>query len=189
MSPFTGLTTCMLSVTRKHQTGAALIVSLMLLIVLTLLGLSGMQSTIMQERMSNNVRDKGMAFQAAESAIRSGEDWVKSADTNTLRPNDVGTCTPPCNIVQLDDYANMTTENFSWWQTNARAFTFPSSTSNSTPAADPRFIVEYHSDIKQGYSLDPTEGPPPPSLYRITAIGVGGTTTAEAMIETLWLKP
>jgi len=188
MSPFTDLTTCTLSVARKRQAGASLIVSLMLLIVLTLLGLSGMQSTIMQERMSNNVRDKGMAFQAAESAIRGGEDWVRGADIDTLRPDDGGTCTPPCNIVQLNDYASMAIETFGWWQTNARTFTFPSSTSNSTPAADPRFIVEFHSRVDQGYSLDLMDTTPRPHLYRITAMGVGSTTTAEAMIETLYAR-
>jgi len=189
MSPFTNLTTCMLSVTRKRQTGASLIVSLMLLIVLTLLGLSGMQSTIMQERMSSNVRDKGMAFQAAESAIRGGEDWVKSADTNTLRDPDGTTCSsPPCDIITLNEYASMTAETFGWWQTNARAFIFPSSTSNSTPAADPHFIVEFHSRVDQGYSLDPGDTTLRPHLYRITAMGVGSTTTAEAMIETLYSR-
>jgi len=189
MSPFTDLTTCTLSVARKRQAGAALIVSLMLLIVLTLLGLSGMQSTIMQERMSSNVRDKGMAFQATESAIRGGEDWVRGADVNTLgNPEDGATCSPPCNIVALNDYANMITETFGWWQTNARTFTFPSSTSNSAPAADPRFIVEFHSRVDQGYSLDATDTTPRPHLYRITAMGVGSTTTAEAIIETLYAR-
>jgi len=188
MSPFTDLTTCSLPVTRKHQTGASLIVSLMLLVVLTLLGLSGMQSTIMQERMSNNVRDKGMAFQATESAIRGGENWVKNIDVNTLaNPNDGATCTAPCTIVNLNDYVNMTTETFGWWQTNGQTFTF-GSISNGAPAADPRFIVEYHSRIDQGYSLDPMDPTPRPHLYRITAMGVGNTTTAEAIIETLYAR-
>ncbi len=188
MSPFTDLTTCMLSVTRKHQTGASLIVSLMLLIVLTLLGLSGMQSTIMQERMSSNVRDKGMAFQAAESAIRGGEDWVKNIDVNTLtEPDNGATCTAPCTIVNLNDYINMTTEAFDWWKTQGRTFTF-GSISSGAPAADPRFIVEYHSRVDQGYSLDLTDTTPRPHLYRITAMGVGNTTTAEAIIETLYAR-
>ncbi|VAW96862.1 hypothetical protein MNBD_GAMMA19-721 [hydrothermal vent metagenome] len=183
MSPFTDLTTCMLSVTRKHQTGAALIVSLMLLIVLTLLGLSGMQSTIMQERMSNNVRDKGMAFQAAESALRGGENWVK--DQGILTPQNGGSCTAPCDLVHLDDYIDMITQDFTWWKDNGRAYV---GMPTGTVASAPRFIVEEHGTARQGYSLDPTASILPPRLYRITAIGVGSTTTAEAMIETLYAR-
>jgi len=171
-------------VVRQQQAGASLIVSLMLLIVLTLLGLSGMQSTIMQERMANNVRDKGMAFQAAESAIRSGEDWVKTINVSTLaNPQDGATCAPPCNIIDLNDYASMTTENIDWWKINARAF---SNMPSGTFAAAPRFIVERHSKIE--YSLDPSDETLEPHLYRITAIGVGGTATAQAIIETLYSR-
>jgi len=184
MSPFTDLTTCMLSVTRKHQTGAALIVSLMLLIVLTLLGLSGMQSTIMQERMSNNVRDKGTAFQAAESAIRTGEDWVKGQD---WLPSQLGSSctTPPCDLVELDYYVGMTTKNFTWWKDNGRAYV---GMPTGTVASAPRFIVEEHGIARLGYSLDLMSKISAPFLYRITAMGVGSTTTAEAMIETLYVK-
>lgn len=185
MSPST-TPTLALSAMRKYQTGASLIVSLMLLVVLTLLGLSGMQSTIMQERMSSNVRDKELAFQAAESAVRSGEDWIKEQSINTLKAQDGSSCTAPCNLVGLNDYIGMSDQDFSWWETTGRAYTdMPS----GVVASAPRFIVEEHS-IQRDSLADPTDtnSPPVRTLYRLTAAGVGGTTTAESMIETLYAR-
>ncbi len=175
-----------LLVMRKRQIGASLIISLMLLIVLTLLGLSGMQSTIMQERMSSNVRDKGLAFQAAESAARGGEDWVKSQSISKLKALDGGSCSAPCNLVSLNDYLNMATRDFSWWKATGRAYT---DMPTGVVASAPRFIVEEHS-VQRDSLADVTDNNSPPvrTLYRLTAVGVGGTITAESMIETLYAR-
>ena len=48
----------------KDEAGSALIVSLIMLLLLSLIGLSGMQSTILQERMASNLHDRNIAFQA-----------------------------------------------------------------------------------------------------------------------------
>jgi len=57
----------------RSQAGAVLIVSLVLLLVLTILGIAGVQNTTMEERMAGNYRDRFSAFQAAEAALRFGE--------------------------------------------------------------------------------------------------------------------
>lgn len=62
----------------RRQSGAALLITLILLLVLTLLGVSSMQSTTMQERMSGNTRDREVAFQAAEAALRAAESWLEA---------------------------------------------------------------------------------------------------------------
>jgi len=53
--------------------GAALVVALILLMVMSLLSLSSMHTTSTQERMSANIYDRSLAFQAAETALREGE--------------------------------------------------------------------------------------------------------------------
>lgn len=58
---------------RRGQTGVALIVVLILLMVMTLLGLASLRGTLMEERMSANLFDRSLAFQAAESALREAE--------------------------------------------------------------------------------------------------------------------
>ncbi len=56
------------------QRGAAtLLVVLILLLVVALIGLASLRGTLMEERMSAGVRDRGLAFQAAEAALREGE--------------------------------------------------------------------------------------------------------------------
>lgn len=59
---------------RIHQRGAATLVTvLILLLVVAVIGLASLRGTLMEERMSANVRDRGLAFQAAEAALREGE--------------------------------------------------------------------------------------------------------------------
>lgn len=62
---------------RRTQQGAALIVALVLLLVLTVLGTAGLQDTTMEERMAGNFRDYSAAFDAAETALRTGEAAVR----------------------------------------------------------------------------------------------------------------
>ena len=59
-----------------RQRGAALFISLMFLIVLTLIGLSAANVGLMQERMAGNVRESNLAFQAAESTLREVESRI-----------------------------------------------------------------------------------------------------------------
>jgi len=52
-----------------HQEGAVLVVALVLLVVLTMLGISGIESTKLETRMADNVRKYNVAFQKAEAGI------------------------------------------------------------------------------------------------------------------------
>lgn len=56
------------------QRGSALIMGLIMLLVITMIGLTAMQTTTQQERMAGNLRDRNIAFQAAEAALRRGEE-------------------------------------------------------------------------------------------------------------------
>ncbi len=53
--------------------GAELIVALIMLLLITIVGVSAMQTTTMEEKMAGNLRDRHIAFQAAEAALRQGE--------------------------------------------------------------------------------------------------------------------
>jgi len=53
----------------RWQRGMALVVSLILLITVTLVGLAGMRGTILQERMAGGAYDRETGFQAAEAAL------------------------------------------------------------------------------------------------------------------------
>ena len=57
----------------RAQQGIALIVVLILLLVMSLLAIVSLRSTLMEERMSANMADRSLSFQAAEAALRQGE--------------------------------------------------------------------------------------------------------------------
>lgn len=57
----------------RAQRGVALAVVLILLLVMTLLALASLRGTVMEERMSANLMDRSLSFQAAEAALREGE--------------------------------------------------------------------------------------------------------------------
>lgn len=65
---------------RNAQRGAVLIVGLIMLLLITMIGVTAMQVTTQQERMAGNLRDRNIAFQAAEMALRAGE---RDADNQT----------------------------------------------------------------------------------------------------------
>ncbi len=54
----------------RHQRGSTLFIALTFLVVISLMGLSGMQTATLQERMAGGERDYSIALQAAEMGLR-----------------------------------------------------------------------------------------------------------------------
>ena len=63
---------------RNGERGIALVVVLILLLVMSMLALVSLRSTLMEERMSANMADRSASFQAAEAALRQGEQLASS---------------------------------------------------------------------------------------------------------------
>lgn len=51
------------------QSGVSLVIGLMLLLAVTLLGVSAMSTVVVEEKMADNMEKLGRAFQAAESGV------------------------------------------------------------------------------------------------------------------------
>jgi len=64
----------------SKQNGAALFVSLIMLVALTVIGLAASQRSQMQERMAGNVHIQNLAFNAAESALGGFTSEANSGD-------------------------------------------------------------------------------------------------------------
>ncbi|MFO7787297.1 MAG: PilX N-terminal domain-containing pilus assembly protein [Halospina sp.] len=60
-----------------QQRGSALLLALILLLVLSLLAISGMEGSLMQQRMSTAQREGVMALEIAESGAHDAEEWVE----------------------------------------------------------------------------------------------------------------
>jgi len=57
----------------KSQSGAVLIISLIILLALTIIGITSSNVTGLEEKMAANAKDVNLAFQAAESTLREVE--------------------------------------------------------------------------------------------------------------------
>lgn len=70
----------------RKQAGAALPVALVMLLISTMVGLASIRTATNQEKMSANMYDRSLAYQAAEEALRVAEDKILNAasadDTN-----------------------------------------------------------------------------------------------------------
>ena len=60
-----------------RQRGSVLLISLVILLILTIVGVSAMRNTTMEEKMAGNMRDKGLSFQAAEATLRAAEKYIE----------------------------------------------------------------------------------------------------------------
>lgn len=64
---------------RRTERGAAMIIALIMLLVLTVLATTTSRMTLLEERMTGNTQDNRVAFQAAEAALRDGEAFLRQA--------------------------------------------------------------------------------------------------------------
>ena len=98
-------------VSLRQQTGAALVIGLIFLLMLSLLGVASMRSTGLQERMASSFDDSNTAFQLAEVAVRAGEREVgrRAREGETRLPVSAGSCPTdntgllPCSGLTADD--------------------------------------------------------------------------------------
>lgn len=61
---------------RKNQKGATLVMGLMLLLVMTLIGVTAMKTTALEEKMASGLRNKVLAEGGTESALREAESYL-----------------------------------------------------------------------------------------------------------------
>lgn len=70
-----------------QQRGVALIMALIMLIVVTLVALSGMRNTSLQEKLAGNLYDRAIALQSADFALAAAEAWILSNERSVILQN------------------------------------------------------------------------------------------------------
>lgn len=174
------------------QQGAVLAVSLIFLLVLTLLGIAGMQSTIMEEKMSGNMRDKALAFQASESGLINGErhsQGLLSSTSPFLANCTGGLCLPSSSATTVwNDTAKVN------WGTATNTFAYGvtvAATNLGLVSAQPQYIVELLPEPPKsaGQSLAVGKGASfPVEIFRVTSRGVGGSVNSPVMVQSVFKK-
>jgi type IV pilus assembly protein PilX len=166
------------------QHGTVLILSLLLLLVLTMLGLSSIQTTIMEEKMTGNMRDINQSFEATESALREAERWL---DKQTSEPSPGSDAF----VYQKDTLPDLAIQSHSWWTNSANTGEYANvgtgSSALSEVGSQPRFVLEHRAFIPdslvRGY-----EPPKGKNIYQATARGTGGTDTAQSIVQNTFVK-
>ncbi|HQU16868.1 MAG: pilus assembly PilX family protein [Gammaproteobacteria bacterium] len=165
----------------RAQAGSALIVSLLILIVLTVLGVAAMSTNSLEEKMAGNTRQSDLAFQSAESALRDGEiDLSTNNPTGYNSACTSGLCLPSTTGISVWQTVN--------WATNARAYGAYTGAAALAGVPKPAYIIEQMPPaVTPGCNLGQTgtynNGPCSFQVYRITARGTGPDGTAVAMLQ------
>jgi len=180
------------------QRGAALITSLLLLLVLTLIGVTVMQVSRMQERMAGNARDLNTAFESAEAALRNAEELIRVQASQPIP------CTAsPCKFwaqgtfmstttfvtTPLGDVGNLTS---SWWANNATSFQDLVGNAMAAPPAgpaqNPQYLIE---DVGFVSTTGPEIGQDPPvgrEFYQISARSTGASGLADVLVQSTYAR-
>jgi type IV pilus assembly protein PilX len=167
------------------QRGVALAVVLILLVVMSLLALAGLRGTLMEERMTSNMKDRSLSFQSAETALRQGE---AVAAGKPVVPA-AGTCDK--GLCGMPDPANVPTP--AWENSAVWAAAIPATVSDGMPPAS--YIVELLADdvppkgsCTTTGDISETSCSGSESRYRITArSNLAGR--AEVMLQSIYSVP
>ena len=129
-----------MNIPHKHsQQGVALVVSLIILVSLTMLGLTSIQRTTTDLAMAGNQRETGLMFQSAEVGLVNAENFIKNSNTTADFSNE------PLGLYEVlrDDSTYNGPDYF-----DTGTWTAKSQTAGTSLNAyeQPRFMIEYLGD-------------------------------------------
>ena len=138
----------------KTQQGAALAIGLILLLIITLMGYTGMKGTMLQEKMAAGLHNRTLANSGANSAIREGETFLYGLVEDTNGVNVYGTPTGVYNnlysyLLDPDDPTSIENPRLTgffqqnWNSTDGtdHAEDFTSFAGNASLNATPQYII------------------------------------------------
>jgi len=197
----------------RTQCGAALIVTLLMLVAVLMLGMSAAQLALQTEKASRNDRDRSIAFEAAEAALADAElDIEKSPDAKRSRsamfskdstrnfPGDgEDICGTGESNAALGLCAYRPPGKAPAWLSVDFDDVSPESTQSvplgrftgrrfqvgvgNLPGRLPRYIIELMAYNRQGESAERRS-----YFYRITAVGFGPRSVTQVMLQTIYRK-
>lgn len=173
----------------EHQKGVALLLVLFLCVILGVIGITVTSSSTSQTQMAVSVLDQDIAFQSAETALRSGELWIASRPSNLPPLLPVVNCVQPCVEALGGLPANP-------WPGAANVAGVAGLAGVRGARTAPQFVIEYISNLEvwQGGSVPLDEIGESTgreeidyvNFYRVTARGTGRTNQAQAIVQSVY---
>lgn len=197
------------------QRGLSLIVVMLILIVVSVLGVGGIQISMMGERSTRNERDMQVAWQGAEAGLIDAEfdiEGLPAASTNKRNSifkrgdvdlakfidncGDSGQSIGLCGLKETGKPAWLTVD-FTATGTGAKAVElgtytgrdFPSGVKGIQPAKPPRYVIEPILDrfgVKSYRTTDPAAGSGPSYVYRVTSMGFGPNGETQGVLQMIY---
>lgn len=171
----------------RKQQGITLAISLIFLLVLTIIGISAMSTSTLQEKMAGNMKDKVLSFQAAESAMTSAENWMQLQTTTVRGQTTDNVLSPSVDGIPVWRTANR------WSGANSIEHPNTPDDLSMSDVFDLRYLSDSPRYIVEDMGALPCEskttdcggygGAPQRYMYRITARGQGGTNNAVTMLQ------
>ena len=185
----------------NRQRGTILFISLVILLLLTIIGVTAMSNVTMEERMAGNLRDSDLSLQAAEAALRVGEDWLRPLTAEPAQCSTLGTA---CATVWAEGaLPDLGYQDATFWAANARTYTnvgggavlTGGDTGDTGPqaggayvAAAPQFIIHQQKFVRDSNVIGHSSALEGDLYYRVTGHGVGGSASAETVLQTSFTK-
>ena len=191
---------------RFHQKGAALVTSLIILLILTILGVSAMSGSSLEEIMAGNMRDQNVAFDAAEAALRDGERRIESwggvrpiaaTDTSTISELYIDGIVLPSAGTPCADYGECPFDLNIWGDVSALVWGIGTSGLAQTyslgalsSSAPPLYIIEDLGEIigSGGADWRASVSRSGITMYRITARGSGLSENSVVLLQITYGK-
>jgi type IV pilus assembly protein PilX len=165
---------------KQRQAGVALITGLIFLVMLTLIAVTAMQSTTLEERMAGNSRSRDAAFQGAEAAVRAAEVVLSGASLPPFNGSTVGYYALLDSGASADYWKN--THN---WAAQSVAYS-----GALAGVKEARFVVEALpagsvSGGDDSLVAKPLSGG---EVFRITTRGIGTDGTSSVILQTTFRR-
>ena len=176
------------------QQGFSLIMTMLFMVSALVLGVSVMGVNVMQERIIGNTRDKNLALQAAEAALRDAERDIRLTVTPATAFTDSclsGLCTAPTLRTTISPLPVDKQTGFSWSNAaNVRTYgQFTASTALPTVSSQPVYVIERIGDMgtpvgqSMGMGINPQA---PGAAFRITARATGARPETVVILQSIF---
>ncbi len=163
-------------------------IALILLLIMSLLGLSAMKATTMEEKMVGNSQDLNVAFEAAEAALRIAADDIANAEVVGFSDD----CTSGyCTAADGGDTdARWQNAALDVWNVAGKS---QSAEGVTGVQSQPKYIIEKMSfsgavqapSMVVGFAARGSDGG---NYYRVTARGTGASDTAVVTLQVLYVQ-
>lgn len=185
---------------RKTEGGFVLVTALMFLVALTVLGMSIMGTNTLEERLAGYFRDRQLAFESAEAALREAErDLLYGTRSISGEMGFVAGCSSDGLCLPATDgspvWVDLQDANDSGWMKGTGSsksvkygtFSKPASAALPHVAQQPRYVIEVLSVVPVGTSQKIGFAPKASSyVYRVTAVGFGRRVSTRVMLQAMY---